>query len=599
MLKSTLCALVGCASISLASVLATPPHHPHKLDRRQLSPLVTEIIGDFLKATDCAGCDAEDPDVCTGAIGSEGPILAADLRGMTIPSTTSQLFCITLAGLCDYPPVDPYTIPFPTPNPPGSCPASPSGQTPIKVVHISDIHIDPAYEVGANANCTKPICCRPYTTADSPGNNNDPAGPYGNTKCDAPVSLEESMYDAINQFAPDAAFTIFTGDVVEHDIWLVNEAEAISDINDANTRMKAKLNLVYPVVGNHESAPVNAFPPMDLAGTASNQWVYDTLSNDWKSWIGAAAANSTDHDGSYSILHPGSNLRIISFNTNFYYKENFWLYEPTIERDPDGQLAWLVSELESAESSGERVWIIGHMPMGCGDALHDGSNYFNQIITRYSKTISGLFFGHTHIDQFEIAYSDYTAQSAENAIAMSYITPSMTPTSGPPAFRVYDIDPVTFGVLDFTVYIANISDPAYQSGPVWQKYYSAKETYGPLANPPVTDPAAELTPGFWHSVTDAFNSNDAEFQAYIARQSRGFAVKECTGTCKTQEICQLKAAEAQYNCVPVVPGISFTKKHKRDVEEGLAYTSDCGGSVLIKTVKSLVHGDVDVKKMMM
>jgi sphingomyelin phosphodiesterase len=37
----------------------------------------------------------------------------------------------------------------------------------------------------------------------------------------------------------------------------------------------------------------------------------------------------------------------------------------------------------------------------------------------------------------------------------------LTPTSGPPAYRIYDVDPKTFGVLDFTVYIANISDPAY------------------------------------------------------------------------------------------------------------------------------------------
>lgn len=27
------------------------------------------------------------------------------------------------------------------------------------------------------------------------------------------------MYDAINKVAPDAAFTIFTGDIVEHAVW--------------------------------------------------------------------------------------------------------------------------------------------------------------------------------------------------------------------------------------------------------------------------------------------------------------------------------------------------------------------------------------------
>lgn len=35
-----------------------------------------------------------------------------------------------------------------------------------------------------------------------------------------------------------------------------------------------------------------------------------------------------------------------------------------MERDPSGQLAWLVTELETAESAGERVWLMGHMPLG-------------------------------------------------------------------------------------------------------------------------------------------------------------------------------------------------------------------------------------------
>lgn len=30
-----------------------------------------------------------------------------------------------------------------------------------------------------------------------------------------------------------------------------------------------------------------------------------------------------------------------------------------MERDPSGQLAWLVTELEAAERAGERVWLMG------------------------------------------------------------------------------------------------------------------------------------------------------------------------------------------------------------------------------------------------
>jgi sphingomyelin phosphodiesterase len=49
-----------------------------------------------------------------------------------------------------------------------------------------------------------------------------------------------------------------------------------------------------------------------------------------------------------------------------------------MERDPSGQLSWLVTELEAAETAGERVWLMGHMPLGSSDAFHDQSQYFGQ-----------------------------------------------------------------------------------------------------------------------------------------------------------------------------------------------------------------------------
>ena len=338
---------------------------------------------------------AEDPDVCDGAISREGPILAHDLREMTTPSHTAQLFCTTLFGLCDYPAVTQYTVPFPSPKPNTARP-SPSGQTPLKVVHISDIHVDLSYEVGANYNCTKNICCRPYTSADAPGNTSFPAGPYGEHTCDTPASLEQSLYAAINDLVSDAAFTLFTGDVVEGAVWLTTQTEVTNDLQDAYGKMASSpgLKRVYGVVGNHDTNPVNSWPPVAVDTTITSQWAYDTLSSVWSTWIGTAPAATADQNpGFYTVLIPDTNLRIISFNMNMYYKENFWLYEPTIETDPSGQLKIIVNALQAAEDAGERVYIIGHMPMGSGDALHDGSNYFDQIVNRYEATIAALSFG--------------------------------------------------------------------------------------------------------------------------------------------------------------------------------------------------------------
>jgi sphingomyelin phosphodiesterase len=200
------------------------------------------------------------------------------------------------------------------------------------------------------------------------------------------------MYAAIKSIAPNAALTIFTGDIVDRGVWEVNETQNLKDINDAYSRMSG-LTQVYSTAGNHEASPVNAFPPTALNSSVSDQWLYNALSSNWETSIGSSAAQEELNFGAYSTKFPGGNLRVISLNTNLYYKENFWLYEKTMETDPSGQLAWLVNELQSAEDNGERVYIIGHMPMGLSDAFRDGSNYFDQIVNRYSATIAALFFG--------------------------------------------------------------------------------------------------------------------------------------------------------------------------------------------------------------
>lgn len=86
-----------------------------------------------------------------GAIALEGPILAHDLRKMTVGTRTSELFCLTVFGLCQWPAIEAYTVSM-SAKPNTKRPAV-SGKTPLQVVHISDIHVDLSYETGASYNC--------------------------------------------------------------------------------------------------------------------------------------------------------------------------------------------------------------------------------------------------------------------------------------------------------------------------------------------------------------------------------------------------------------------------------------------------------------
>lgn len=378
------------------------------------------------------------------------------------------------------------------------------------------------------------------------------------------------MVAAIKSIVPNSAFTVFTGDVVAHDVWSVDKPEVLEDLSSTYDVLSS-LNLVYPTMGNHDTAPVNCLPPSTISTTLNAQWAYNSLAGDWTQWIGTTAASTADNYGAYSVKHPGGNLRIISLNTVFYYTLNFWMYEEPMQTDPNGQFTWLVNELQGAEDAGENVYIISHIPPGSSDYFHGASNIFNQIVNRYEATIAAMFYGHTHLDEFEISYSDYNNRNAQNAVGMSYIAPSMTPTSGAPTFRVYSIDPVTYAILDFTDYTTDINATTL----VWKKYYSAKETYGALLTPPVTAATAELSPAFWHNVTAVFEASDSAFQGYYARRSRGFQVKACDAACKAEQICMVRAGESQYNCDQFEIGFGISKRdehrkhgHHRDECEG-------------------------------
>lgn len=505
------------------------------------------------------------------------------LRNLELGSHTAKTFCSNLVGLCDYPAVRPYNLSFPSPKPTTSRPP-PSGNPPIKVVHFSDTHVDLSYETGSNFDCTKPICCRVYTEGDAPGNTSSPCGPWGNAKCDPPHQLQQSMMDAIASLNP--AFSIYTGDVVAHDVWQVTKAEVLEDFNATYSAMESTLGLVYAALGNHDAAPLNLFPSTNTPSTYNPQWAYDTLTTAWLTLTSNNPAISTAKEyGSYSALHKNTKLRIISYNSIFYYKYNFFSYEEPMAFDPDGQLAWLISELSAAESASERVWLISHIPSGNADHFRDHSHYFDQIVQRYEATIAGLFFGHTHTDEFQVSYSDYEHRSWDTATAMGYVAPSMTPTSGPPSFRVYEVDPVTFAVLDFTQFIANISDS--ETEPEWVEYYSAKKDYGGRLEVPVQ--AGELTPAFWHNVTVAMEKDEGLFQEFWARRTRGFKVPGCEGDCVSNEICALRGADAQYSCVERTPGFSFEKRGERSVLLEKRFQPECNHAGMAPLLSKIAH----------
>ena len=113
---------------------------------------------------------------------------------------------------------------FPKTKPANATAPKASGKR-VKVLHLSDFHIDPRYSANSEANCSASFCCRTnlHATGLVAGQISLPAPLYGSFKCDTPYYLALAVLQAIGPLTgaqkdkDGIAWTIYTGDLVSHD----------------------------------------------------------------------------------------------------------------------------------------------------------------------------------------------------------------------------------------------------------------------------------------------------------------------------------------------------------------------------------------------
>ncbi|KAG2024040.1 sphingomyelin phosphodiesterase [Coprinopsis cinerea AmutBmut pab1-1] len=539
----------------------------------------------------CKALPTFDTDICEGTVRTQAPIIAHNLRNINPVGDTARKLCDGLLGLCQAPKVNPYRVSFPKPLPATPKTFVSTGKPTFKVVHFTDIHVDRNYTVGADTVCTKPICCRHWDDQGGPIVN--PAGPMGSRNCDTPPALAQHFLKTISA---DNKFSIFTGDVIEATVWLAEQNFITHEIRLFNDEIATLPAVpVYAAVGNHEGAPTNAFP-RDTTKSTNNQWLFDTLSEGWEPIIGPAAAQQVRHgSGSYAVVVPGTNLRLISINTVYWYKLNFWLYDSDkAQPDPNGVLSFIVSQLQAAEDAGQRAWLVGHIPPGGkNDVLNDQSNYFDQILQRYHHVIAGQFYGHTHYDEFMVGYSDNNRRSADTAIAAALVAPAFTPRNSNPGFKVYEVDPDTYEVMDYKVYRTDTTTPDFQIEPKWELSYSARETYGRFV--PELQPLDSLNPAFWHRLTEAFENDEAAFETFQKlKLGPGVEPAPCDAECKEITICDIRAMRNEHLCTASRPGINFRRSLDSDGHVGHGDHDDCQGAGLNAIFQAATTGATEL-----
>ncbi|XP_030556482.1 sphingomyelin phosphodiesterase [Drosophila novamexicana] len=321
----------------------------------------------------------------------------------------------------------------------------------FKICQFTDIHHDPLYEPGSLATCAEPMCCqREKSTTEG---TSDAAGFWGDYRnCDLPWRAFESALDHAAKTV-DCTYIYQTGDVVDHMVWATSvkkNTEVLTKVSDQFTKVFPEVK-VYPCIGNHEPHPLNLFSPEGVPDEINTKWLYEHLYNDWSKWL-PAETKQTILKGGYYTVSPRKGFRIIALNGNDCYTDNFWLYHSGNDKIP--QLQWFHDTLLAAEAAGEYVHVLTHIPSGDGTCWSVWAREYNRCITRFHKTISGIFNGHSHKDELAVHYSD-----EGHATAVAWNGGALTTYSYKnPNYRVYSVNPDTYDVTNHQTYIYDLNE---------------------------------------------------------------------------------------------------------------------------------------------
>lgn len=493
-----------------------------------------EIISAAVGA--CVKFRLETEDVCRGIVPAFAPEILTVLDKLVL--SPSELCGVIIGPQCGdpYNPLDDWNVTLPdVPQPKPVPPAPPKAGAPtLRVLHLSDTHYDKHYKPGSNANCGEPLCCREFNGV--PANQSDGAGQFGDYRyCDTPLWTLENLLQKLSAEKDQFDYIYWTGDLPAHDVWNQTQATQLESVHHMVGLLLKYFpgKPIFPSLGNHESAPVNSFPPPYIKGPQNISWLYDALEAAWANWLPKDALAMVKRGAYYTVSpHPG--FRIVSLNMNYCNSENWWMLLNTT--DPTGELAWLIDLLQQAENAGEKVHILGHIPPGDSGCLRAWSWNYNRVVNRYQNTISGQFFGHTHYDSFQVFYDEETRSVPVN---VAYVGPSVTAYAGlNMGYRFYIVDGIyrnsSYQVLDHETYILNLTKANTEGKINWEHEYSAKALYN----------MTSLYPRDWDRLITRMKTDQTLLNTYNRLFYKSVNSGACDAQCRYARLCDARSARS-------------------------------------------------------
>lgn len=265
----------------------------------------------------------------------------------------------------------------------------------------------------------------------------------------------------------------------------------------------------------------------------SSQWLYDYSAEVWSGWLTNDTLPSIQRGGYYTTtIIPG--LRLIGLNNNDCYVYNWWNFY-TVEGQAE-QLQWFHDVLLQAEALNEKVHVLAHIPPGEGSCMRVWSREYNRIVERFRHVIVAQFYGHTHFDEFNLAYSD---KNLYDAVSVGWNGGSLTAYADVnPNYKIFEVDSINFEIVNFESWGYNLTEANLESTkpPNWRKIYSFKQTYN----------LQDLSLRSLHDLINQFVGNETllyEYWRLKVKDGDPLLKVGCNRSCLTSALCEIVTKE--------------------------------------------------------
>lgn len=407
----------------------------------------------------------------------------------------------------------------------------------IKLLHLTDIHVDDQYLEGSSPVCDLPLCCR-----DGVGS----AGGWGDYQCNIPPKTVELFMKFSAQLSPD--LIVYTGDSPAHTVWDETQSGQLNVSRYiAETIYKYMPGVPgFPAIGNHDTYPTNLYyihRPEIQEFNREYAAYWQPISN-----FGAQQLETLYYNGYFDMVaRPG--LRVISFNSNYGHADNFYNVLNVDGQDFVDMTQFMEAAFARARQNREKVLLLSHHTTGGSSSHLYNTDFLQDILRRNGDLVVLWLVGHSHGDSYEML-TDLDTGVVYTVQISSASTTSYTDIN--PSARLFYLDPVTYDVIDYDQFAMNLR-AAVENGtePTIELVYSFTTEYD----------LADGTPASFKELTDKFETNDELYNLYRYHgETRTSVPGHCNETCRANHLCDIRtiAYDARQTCeVPEDGGDGF------------------------------------------